>query len=83
MKLQHVQRYGIERFIQFTGTGIDEQPHRCHKRWQARNDCPRLLRRYRPRTFFVEHKAKRVSPGGNRCQCIVHAGNTADLAANG
>ena len=82
MELQQVQRHGIQGFVQFTGTGVDEQPHRGHERRQCSNDGPGLQCRDCPRAFGVEHEAYGISTGLDRSQCIFYAGNTADLAAN-
>ncbi|MOA24656.1 hypothetical protein D3C78_1453430 [compost metagenome] len=83
MELQQVQRHCIEYFTELATTGIDEQAHGGHERWQRRDDRPRLLDRHRPRAFGIEHKTKRIGPGLDGRQRIFNAGNPTDFAANG
>ena len=81
-KIQVGEYSSIIGFVELTGTGIDEQPDRRHKRWQGRNDGSRLQRRYGTGAFCVKHKTQGVSSGLDRSQSVFYAGNTADLAAN-
>lgn len=82
MKLQQVQRYGVENFVEFTAAGVDEQAHRGNKRRQRGNDRSRLMHINRPRTLRVKDQPNGVSARLGRCQRIFYTGNPADFAAN-
>jgi len=82
MKLQKIQRHGIQGFSNLTTTGIDEKTNRGHEGRQRPHNRPRPTHRNRPRTLRVEHQADGVGAGLGRHQGILDAGNPADLAAN-
>src|SRR5690606_9762240 len=83
MKLQQIQRHGVQRLIELAGTGIDEQPDGTDKRRQCGDDRPRLLHSHRARTLGIKHQTNSISPGFDGSQSVFYAGNAADLAANG
>ncbi|MNF88117.1 hypothetical protein D3C84_706030 [compost metagenome] len=83
MKLQQVQRHGIEDFPQFATAGINEQTDGGHERRQRLDDRARLLKRHCPWALGIEHESNGIRPGLDGCQRILYAGNPTDLAANG
>jgi len=83
MKLQKIQRYGVQGFADFTTTGIDEKANRGHERRQSPHNCLRLTHRNRTRTLGVEHQTNGIRPGSYRGQGVLNTGNATNLAANG
>lgn len=82
VKLQHIQRHGIERFVEFATRCINEQPYGRDERWQGGNDSTRLLDVYRPRTLGIEHQTDRIRAGFGRNKRIFNPGDSTYLATN-
>ena len=82
MELQHIQWNRIERLVDLTAAGIDEQPDRRNKRRQGCDDLARPLQADRPGTLGIKDQADGISARRRSGQGVLDTGDATYLAAN-